>query len=86
MKAHELADIVEKKFGEVTFAAIDLDTDVNYPKGERWIYVHTSLLLAEVMHASFYCFFFSRCWKGLLYINQQLHGCSSHSLLSDDLW
>ena len=37
MKAHELADIIEKKFGEVTFAAIDLDTDVNYPKGERWI-------------------------------------------------
>lgn len=60
MKAHELADIVEKKFGEVTFAAIDLDTDVNYPKGERWIYVHTSvtsLLLTKVMHASCYLLF-----------------------------
>ena len=42
MKACELADIMDKRFGTVTFAAIDLDTDVNYPKGEQLTSSHHS--------------------------------------------
>ena len=34
MRACELADIMNERFGHVSYAAIDLDTDVNYPKGE----------------------------------------------------
>ena len=30
----ELADIINERFGHVSYAAIDLDTDVNYPKGD----------------------------------------------------
>ena len=33
MKACELAKYMDKKFGNVCYAAIDLDPDVNYPKG-----------------------------------------------------
>ena len=33
MKASELAEIMNERFGSVCYAAIDLDTDVNYPKG-----------------------------------------------------
>ena len=33
MRACELADIMNERFGHVSYAAIDLDTDVNYPKG-----------------------------------------------------
>ena len=34
MRACELADIMNERFGHVSYAAIDLDTDVNYPKGD----------------------------------------------------
>ena len=34
MRACELADIMNKRFGHVSYAAIVLDTDVNYPKGD----------------------------------------------------
>ena len=34
MRACELADIMNERFGHVSYAAIVLDTDVNYPKGE----------------------------------------------------
>ena len=33
MKACELAEYMDEKFGNVCYAAIDLDPDVNYPKG-----------------------------------------------------
>lgn len=56
MKACELADIVNEKFGEVSFAAIDLDTDVNYPKGERWVHMQMLLLLHRVIQGHPACY------------------------------
>ena len=34
LKASELAEVMNEKYGNVVFVAIDSDTDLKYPKGQ----------------------------------------------------
>ena len=67
MRASELADVMNERFGSVCYAAIDLDTDVNYPKGYLvllmcvWFFLLIPILCSH------------RCRQGILHLDQQLH-------------
>lgn len=83
MRACELADIMNERFGHVSYAAIDLDTDVNYPKGD---WTDNSPTGSHRGHVCLLLVLVCRCWKGLLHINQQLHQRCLLTFLPNDIW
>ena len=56
LKASELAEVMEEKYGNVTFVGIDCDNDLKYPKGECRDVVE--LLMEAVVERVWMC----GCW------------------------
>ena len=48
LKAHELADIFNSRYGNVCYAGIDVDPELKYPKG-IYHYVHACVRIANEM-------------------------------------
>ena len=53
LKACELADIFNARYGNVCYAGIDCDPDLKYPKGELTISLSSSLLLSLSLSSPF---------------------------------
>ena len=40
LRAQELAQVMEEKFGSVCYAGIDVDPDLKYPKGKQTLFIN----------------------------------------------
>lgn len=96
LKACELADIFNSRYGNVCYAGIDCDPDLKYPKGVWMKVVFWCACRNNECTSCSYIFNHrcisvvstppSRCWTSDLFIPCELYECRLMPLSSSHLW
>lgn len=79
LKAIELAEIMNEKYGNVCYAGIDIDTELKYPKGAD------SMICVSVQTLKLFFLPVRGCTCHLL-ISSQFHQCCVSEIRSNHLW